>query len=267
MRTICVVDEMDSSGGLRSKNLHNGNNIPTLIPKSRMNTLFCPDCGHQYESSAAACPGCGCPNDQRTPAEPTATPQQPATSTSCAQGAASPQPVATTTQVVQINFDLGAHLAQFATYFYGCALLGWHCLSRRFCNFSDRASRREYWSYTLIVAPCLKATLFIAFYVYGLFAVLFFLGRHYPNRYMDYVEHDIVGAWTDFGVLTATGVLFALILILIVSLHGLSVSVRRMHDASKSGWWVLVPFANFFLLFKKGDEEWNIYGEPPVDDI
>ena len=54
---------------------------------------------------------------------------------------------------------------------------------------------------------------------------------------------------------------------LIVSLHGLSVSVRRMHDAGKSGWWVLVPFANFFLLFKKSDEEWNIYGEPPVDDI
>ncbi len=40
-----------------------------------------------------------------------------------------------------------------------------------------------------------------------------------------------------------------------------------MHDVGKSGWWVLVPFANFFLLFKKGDEEQNIYGEPPVDDI
>lgn len=267
MRAICVVDEMDSSRGLRSKNLHNGNSIPTLIPKSRMNTQICPDCGQPYDSSAAACPDCGCPNDQRTPAEPTATPQQPATSTSCAQGAASPQPVATTTQVVQINFDLGAHLSQFATYFYECALLGWHCLSRRFCNFGGRASRREYWSYTLIIKPCLVVASFIALYVYGLFSVLFFLGRHYPNRYMDYVEHDIVSAWADFGALTVFGVFFALILMLMVSLHGLSVSVRRMHDAGKSGWWVLVPFASFFLLFKKGDEEWNIYGEPPVDDI
>ena len=267
MRAICVVDEMDSSGGLRSKNLHNGNNIPTLIPKSHMNTLFCPDCGQPYDSSAAACPGCGCPNDQRTPTEPTATPQQPATSTSCAQGAASPQPVATTTQVVQINFDLGAHYAQKATYFYECALLGWHCLNRRFCNFSDRASRREYWSYTLIIKPCLVVASFIALYVGGLFAVLFFLGRHYPNRYMDYVEHDVVSAWANFGALTVFGAFFALILMLMVSLHGLSVSVRRMHDAGKSGWWVLVPFANFFLLFKKSDEEWNIYGEPPVDDI
>ena len=265
MRTICVVDEMDSSGGLRSKNLHNGNNIPTLIPKSRMNTQICPDCGQPYDSSAAACPGCGCPNDQRTLAEPSVSTQQPATPTPDTQTA--PQPVAAPTQVVAVNFDLGAHLAQFATYFYGCALLGWHCLSRRFCNFGGRASRREYWSYTLIIKPCLVVASFIALYVGGLFAVLFFLGRHYPNRYMDYVEHDVVSAWADFGALTVFGVFFALILMLMVSLHGLSVSVRRMHDAGKSGWWVLVPFANFFLLFKKSDEEWNIYGEPPVDDI
>lgn len=253
MRAICVVDEMDSSGGLRSKNLHNGNNIPTLIPKSRMNTQICPDCGQPYDSSAAACPGCGCPNDQRTPTEPTATPQQPATSTSCAQGAASPQPVAAPTQVVQINFDLGAHLSQFATYFYECALLGWHCLDRRFCNFSDRASRREYWSYTLIINPCLVVASFIASFV-GTFIGALVLAYGFSSYYYGY---EIATAWG----------FFALILMLIFSLHGLSVSVRRMHDVGKSGWWVLVPFANFFLLFKKSDEEWNIYGEPPVDDI
>lgn len=256
MRAICVVDEMDSSGGLRSKNLHNGNNIPTLIPKSRMNTQICPDCGQPYDSSAAACPDCGCPNDQRTPAEPTATPQQPATSTSCAQGAASPQPVATTTQVVQVNFDLGAHLAQFATYFYGCALLGWHCVDRRFWNFGGRASRREYWSYTLIIKPCLVAASFIALYVCGLFSFLAFVISHSMDDFLE-----------SFGASTVIGVPLTLLLMLMVSLHGLSVSVRRMHDAGKSGWWVLVPFANFFLLFKKSDEEWNIYGEPPVDDI
>lgn len=258
MRTICVVDEMDSSGGIRSKNLHNGNNIPTLIPKSRMNTQICPDCGQPYDSSAAACPGCGCPNDQRTPTEPTATPQQPATSTSCAQGAASPQPVAAPTQVVAVNFDLGAHYAQKATYFYECALLGWHCLNRRFCNFSDRASRREYWSYTLIIKPCFAAALFMAYIVGG---IIF----PFVVRGFGYEVYEMV--FKSFDGLALLGVLFALILMLIVSLHGLSVSVRRMHDVGKSGWWVLVPFANFFLLFKKGDEEQNIYGEPPVDDI
>ena len=256
MRAICVVDEMDSFGGLRPKNLHHGNKIPTLIPKSRMNTQICPDCGQPYDSSAAACPGCGCPNDQRTPAEPTATPQQPATSTPGAQTA--PQPVATTTQVVAVNFDLGAHYAQKATYFYECALLGWHCLNRRFCNFSDRASRREYWSYTLIIKPCLVVASFIAYIVGGI--IFPFVVRGFGYEVYEMVFKSIDG-------LALLGVLFALILMLIVSLHGLSVSVRRMHDVGKSGWWVLVPFASFFLLFKKGDEEWNIYGEPPVDDI
>ena len=264
MRAICVVDEMDSFGGLRPKNLHNGNNIPTLIPKSRMNTLFCPDCGHQYDSSAAACPDCGCPNDQRSPADPTVSTQQPATPTPGAQTA--PQPVAAPTQVVQINFDLGAHYAQKATYFYECALLGWHCLNRRFCNFSDRASRREYWSYTLIIKPCLVVASFIL-YVGGLISGFYFLdsliGYHH-YYYPDYAGYGVGSAFARLGVLTGA---VALILILIVSLHGLSVSVRRMHDVGKSGWWVLVPFASFFLLFKKGDEEWNIYGEPPVDDI
>lgn len=256
MRTICVVDEMDSSGVLRSKNLHNGNNIPTLIPKSRMNTQICPDCGQPYDSSAAACPDCGCPNDQRTPTEPTATPQQPATPTPGTQAA--PQPVAAPTQVAAVNFDLGAHYAQKATYFYECALLGWHCLNRRFCNFSDRASRREYWSYTLIIKPCFAAALFIPYIVGGI--IFPFVVRGFGYEVYEMVFKSIDG-------LALLGVLFALILILIVSLHGLSVSVRRMHDVGKSGWWVLVPFANFFLLFKKGDEEWNIYGEPPVDDI
>ena len=258
MRTICVVDEMDSSGGIRSKNLHNGNNIPTLIPKSRMNTQICPDCGHQYDSSAAACPDCGCPNDQRTPTEPTATPQQPATPTPGTQTA--PQPVVAAPQVVQINFDLGAHLAQFATYFYGCALLGWHCLDRRFLNFSDRASRREYWSYNLIIKPCFATALFMAYIVGGIIFPFVVAGFGYHSS-------DISETFGALAVIGGFIAFIALILILIVSLHGLSVSVRRMHDAGKSGWWVLVPFASFFLLFKKGDEEWNIYGEPPVDDI
>jgi len=216
-----------------------------------MNTQICPDCGQPYDSSAAACPGCGCPNDQRTLAEPTVSTQQPATPTPDTQTA--PQPVAAPTQVVAVNFDLGAHLAQFATYFYGCALLGWHCLSRRFCNFGGRASRREYWSCTLIIKPCLVVASFIASFV-GTFIGALVLAYGFSSYYYG---SEIAIAWG----------FFALILMLIVSLHGLSVSVRRMHDVGKSGWWVLVPFANFFLLFKKSDEEWNIYGEPPVDDI
>ena len=46
-------------------------------------------------------------------------------------------------------------------------------------------------------------------------------------------------------------------------------SVRRLHDINVSGWYVFltfVPFCQFFILwlmFKKGTEGVNRYGEPP----
>lgn len=42
----------------------------------------------------------------------------------------------------------------------------------------------------------------------------------------------------------------------------LAISVRRMHDVGKSGWWLLVPIANYFLLFKQSDKGVNKYGLP-----
>ena len=41
-----------------------------------------------------------------------------------------------------------------------------------------------------------------------------------------------------------------------------AVSVGRMHDIGKSGWWILVPVANVFLLFKQSDKGANEYGLP-----
>lgn len=48
--------------------------------------------------------------------------------------------------------------------------------------------------------------------------------------------------------------------------------VRRCHDLDKSGYWgllVLVPIVNFFfllyLLFAKGTEGWNKYGNDPLE--
>ncbi|GAY29487.1 hypothetical protein IMSAGC014_00104 [Bacteroidaceae bacterium] len=42
----------------------------------------------------------------------------------------------------------------------------------------------------------------------------------------------------------------------------LGVSVRRMHDINRSGWWVLCPIANIFFLFKDSDKSENSYGSP-----
>ena len=40
----------------------------------------------------------------------------------------------------------------------------------------------------------------------------------------------------------------------------IAVNIRRMHDIGKSGWWILVPIANIFLLFKQSDKGANKYG-------
>lgn len=42
----------------------------------------------------------------------------------------------------------------------------------------------------------------------------------------------------------------------------LAVAVRRMHDVSKSGWFILVPIYNLILTLSATKQESNKYGEP-----
>jgi uncharacterized membrane protein YhaH (DUF805 family) len=43
----------------------------------------------------------------------------------------------------------------------------------------------------------------------------------------------------------------------------LSVSVRRMHDVGKSGWYYLIPIYNIILAFTSGEKGPNRFGEDP----
>jgi uncharacterized membrane protein YhaH (DUF805 family) len=41
---------------------------------------------------------------------------------------------------------------------------------------------------------------------------------------------------------------------------------KRCHDINKSGWWQLVPFFGFFLLFASSDHGNNSYGANPKNE-
>ena len=108
-----------------------------------------------------------------------------------------------------------------------------YCLGK-YAVFGGRASRSEFWFYFLSVSL--------------LYTVLILLAS----------------AISEF-----LGVLVYAILILGLLLPSLAVTVRRLHDSSKSGWWLLlgfVPFAGIVLLIfylLPSDVGENAYGVIP----
>ena len=50
---------------------------------------------------------------------------------------------------------------------------------------------------------------------------------------------------------------------LAVLIPGIAVSVRRMHDTGRSGWWILCPIANIIFLFLDSQPGPNQYGPNP----
>ena len=103
-----------------------------------------------------------------------------------------------------------------------------NCFNKYF-DFETRSSRKEFWYWQL-------------------FRILMFLS-------ITYIE--------SFGL---RGLLFITNFIFIIP--EIAVSIRRLHDINKSGWWILltftiigiIPLTYFYCI--KGDEKNNDYGQP-----
>ena len=111
---------------------------------------------------------------------------------------------------------------------------------QNYATFSGRARRAEYWWWTLF------ATLIGA-------VAMIIDARAFPT----YQELGPVSALVSLALL----------------LPGLSVTVRRLHDLGRSGWWILialVPFVGFLILIywmtKRGDPVENAHGPNPIAD-
>ena len=55
-------------------------------------------------------------------------------------------------------------------------------------------------------------------------------------------------------------------LLLLFSLFvGISLGIRRMHDAGVSGWFILIPLVNFVYAFSKSEQKENKWGPVPSE--
>jgi len=104
----------------------------------------------------------------------------------------------------------------------------------RYVDFSGRSSRSEYWWWTLFV-----------------------------------IILNIVFSVLDSAIGTAS--VLSLVFGLAVFLPDLAVSVRRLHDIDRSGWWlllVLIPIIGWIALLiwyvKRGNDGDNSYGPDPL---
>ena len=120
---------------------------------------------------------------------------------------------------------------------------------RRWSDFSGRSSRREYWMFTLVFVVISSAL--------GVLDA-FILGFMDGVAQSDAAQPQLVTSSNVFSLVTF--------------IPSISVSVRRLHDIDKSGWWFLLWFTVIGIVFViywaclGSDESENRYGSPVLPD-
>ena len=115
----------------------------------------------------------------------------------------------------------------------------------KYADFSGRASRSEYWYFALFMLLLSICSMIIDPIIAG----------------VPFWEYD---DWTGPASLIVT---------ILTILPTLGVSVRRLHDIDKSGWWILIAFTfiGFILLIHWAIKESNIgdnqFGSDPLEKI
>lgn len=123
------------------------------------------------------------------------------------------------------------------------------CLEQKYSTISGRASRAEYWWFTLFMY-------LVYIVIYTLLAVM-----------MIYLY---LGSGAQmFAALLVIGLMGIISILLIVP--SICVTVRRLHDIGRSGWWILlsfVPIVRFVILvftLMPSQPTANEYDENPLE--
>ncbi len=104
---------------------------------------------------------------------------------------------------------------------------------KQYADFNGRARRKEYWMFVL----------FNMLIVFGIGVVSGILNA---------------ALQINLGIISVIYSLATLI-------PGIAVSVRRMHDIDRRGWWLLVPIIGIVFLFFDSTPGENRFGENPKD--
>ena len=111
----------------------------------------------------------------------------------------------------------------------------------KYTDFSGRASRSEFWLFTL--------------FLFIVSLVLLFLDPMLAGE--AFLEYD--------DIFAPLGTIFSII----TFIPAISVTARRLHDVNRSGWWMLILFTVIGIVpllywhCKKGDLEENRFGVNP----
>ena len=109
---------------------------------------------------------------------------------------------------------------------------------KQYADFNGRARRKEYW-------------------MFFLFNIIITYGLQFIAIAAELPEILLVSTLYSFGVL----------------IPSIAVGVRRMHDAGKSGWYLLIPIYSLILACTDSEEGSNKWGANPknpnteLDDI
>ena len=109
---------------------------------------------------------------------------------------------------------------------------------KNYANFAGRARRVEFWMFVLV-----NLLIKIGFEVIMMLTV-----RGKPS---------IVGA-----VFSVVGVMYMLFILI----PSISVTVRRLHDTDRSGWWILIPLIPLIFCCEDGQRGINEWGPNPKEE-
>ena len=75
----------------------------------------------------------------------------------------------------------------------------------------------------------------------------------------------VLGAFVVGLIIGFTGMPSAIMYLLLIPLYWfmLAQGAKRCHDLGNNGWWQIIPFYGFWLLFADGDKLENNYGVNP----